>query len=269
MGRKPREFYPGALYHIVQRGNNRNYIYENIQDKKMFFELLMDAQQKFDFHILYYVLMDNHYHLILEAGDTSVSKAIQRLNTAYSRYYNKKYNRSGTIYGGRYSSTRIKDAKYFFQLLKYIANNPVKAEIVNNPEEYRWSAHPSIKNNDRSIVEIEKTLSYFPSPKTKAKEDYINLIEKDLEIKSDYGMAPVKESQKLSDSLDYILISLEYKEETIVKIKQGDKRRDIKAERDRFIKKAHESGFKIQEIADHISFSYEGVRKVVRFSNSD
>lgn len=264
MGRKPRIIYCGALYHIIQRGNNKNYIYEDNLDKKMFFKLLLDAREKCDFKILYYVLMDNHYHMVIEAGDIPISKAIQRLNTAYSKYYNKKYSRIGGIYGGRYTASLITETKYYFQLLKYLADNPVKAGIVKNPSDYRWSAHTSIKSRDNSIVDIDRTLSYFPSPKSKVMQDYINLIENDLEIKSDYGLFPIKEAQKLSDSLDYILASLNFSEDVFIKIKQGDKSSNIKAERDCFIKKAYEAGFKIKEIAKHLSFTYEGIRKVVK-----
>ena len=109
MGRKLRELYNEALYHIIQRGNNRNYIYEDIMDKKMFFRLLLDTREKCGFKILYYVLMDNHYHLLVQTGDITIDKIIQRLNTAYSKYYNKKYNRSGSIYGGRYNSSNQKN----------------------------------------------------------------------------------------------------------------------------------------------------------------
>ena len=163
MGRKPRVLYDGALYHIIQRGNNRNYIYEDVQDKKMFFELLLEIKQRCGFQILYFVLMDNHYHLILESGELPISKGIQLLNHKYSKYFNKKYSRTGTIYGGRYTAVLVKDTSYYYQLLKYIARNPVKAGIVKRPEDYRWSAHRDVKVEDGRIMNIEKMLSYFPS----------------------------------------------------------------------------------------------------------
>ncbi|MGI6728249.1 MAG: transposase [Anaerovoracaceae bacterium] len=264
MGRKHRVMYSGALYHIIQRGNNRNYIYEDISDKKIFFKLLLDARKKCEFHVLYYVLMDNHYHMILESGDIPISKGIQRLNTAYSKYYNKKYSRSGGIYGGRYTLVLITETKYYYQLLKYIAHNPIKAGLVKKPDEYRWSAHPSIKSGNCRIVNIEKTLSFFPSPKPKALREYIDLIEHDLEIKSDYGMVPVKDEQKLSDALDYILRDINLSEDLIVRIKSGDKSVRLKEARNQFMKEAYKAGFRIKEIANHISYSYEGVRKVVK-----
>jgi len=261
MGRKPRIIFSGALYHIIQRGNNKNFIFEDISDKKMFFKILLETKAKYSFQILYYLLMDNHYHLLLEAGEIPISKSIQILNTAYSKYYNKKYNRSGTVYGGRYSASLVADTRYYYQLLKYIANNPVKAGIVKNHSDYRWSAHMSIKTGNRTIVAIERTLSYFPSPSSKVLMEYINLIENSAELSSDYGLVANKEAQKLADSLDFILQNMKLSEVILSGIKKGDKNRVFKNDRDAFIQQASAAGFKTKEIAAHISFSYEYVRQ--------
>ncbi|HOJ10971.1 MAG TPA: transposase [Clostridiales bacterium] len=264
MGKGERNFHCGTLHHIIERGNNKNYIYKDTENKKKFFELLLQAMEECDFKILYYVLMDNHYHLIIESGEIQASVGFHSLNNLYSKYYNKKYNRTGGNYEGKYTSILITSARQYFQVLKYIANNPVRAKIVKNARDYRWSAHASFISGDNSIVEIERALSYFPSPKAQVMEDYINLIEEGMKANYDYGLVPVKEAQLLSDSLDYILNSLNFSEDVFTKIKNGDKRSDIKPERDCFIKEAYEAGFKIREIAEHISFTYEGVRKVVR-----
>jgi len=177
MGRKPRTISEGALYHIVQRGNNRNYVYENITDKNCFLRLLVESKEVGNYRILYYVLMDNHYHLILESGEVPYWKGLQWLNTTYSKYYNKKYNRSGGIYEGRYSAWEIGDTRHYYQLLKYIAENPVKAGIVKKPRDYRWSAHLDIIASRNQIVDVTRTLSYFPGPSSKAKAEYVDLIE--------------------------------------------------------------------------------------------
>ncbi len=264
MGRKPRILNCGALYHIIQRGNNKNYIYEDILDKKMFFKLLIKAKDKFDFKVLYYVLMDNHYHMIVEAGETPISKAFQWFNMLYSKYYNKRYNRTGSIYGGRYNSTLISETRYYYQLIKYIAYNPVKAKIVNNACDYLWSAHISVLTGNKSVIDIDRMLSFFPGPKSKALNQYIELVEKEIEIRSDFGFDTNKEDQKIVNSLNYLLESLNYSDKVLKKIKLGDKSQNIKSERDEFIKVAYESGFTINEIARYTSFSYEGIRKILR-----
>ena len=264
MGRKPREFLSEGLYHIIQRGNNRNYIYEDIQDKKRFFQLLLDAREKCGFQILYFVLMDNHYHLLLESGEVPISKGIQRLNTAYSKYYNKKYNRTGGICGGRCTQSLVTDTRYFYQLLKYIARNPMKAGLVKRPEEYRWSAHPDVKAGKRHMVNIDRLLSYFPSHGSKALTEYINLIENEAEITTDYGLLPVKEEKKLADALNYIMKTIGLNESQIQRIRKGDKNRQLQPDRNRFIQEAYAAGFQTKEIANHISYTYEAVRKILQ-----
>lgn len=268
MARKPRVFYKSALYHIIQRGNNRNPIYEDEADKAMFFNLLLSAKEKYDFEILYYVLMDNHYHMILEAGDISISKALQYLHTSYSKYYNKKYNRSGGNYEGRYTSKLVTSQRYYYQLLKYLAHNPVEAGIVKNAKDYKWSSHQHIRSRHSDIINISKTLSFFPGPEGKAFASYIDLIEGDGGNKADYGLLPEKNEQKLSDSLDYILqTTMKLTQETISRMKRGDKTHDLLDARRNFIAQAFSHGFKIKEIAGHISLSYECVRSYVKNIN--
>lgn len=261
MGRKPRIMYNGALHHIIQRGNNRNYIYEDVDDKKMFFNLLLDSKEKHGFEILYYVLMDNHYHLVLESGDVPISKGIQWLNTAYSKYYNKRYCRTGTIYGGRYTPVLIRDTKYYCQLLKYIALNPCRAGIANKPENYRWSAHLAVKAGDRKILNIDRLLSYLPSPADKSLADYISLIENNKEMISGYGFLPIKDEQKRNDVLEDILRRMNVKEDCILRIQKGEKSPELVEIKAEFIHIAHAEGFKTKEIAAYLSYSYEAVRK--------
>lgn len=264
MGRKLREIYNGALYHVIQRGNNHNYIYEDISDKRKFFDLLNKSRMICDFQVLYYVLLDNHYHLVLESSDIPIWKGIQKLNQTYSKYYNRKYNRSGGIYGGRYTSYIIKDSEYFYQAIRYIAQNPVKADIVKSPSDYLWSAHQAVCAEDNEIVNIERTLSFFPGTKRTAKQSYLALIENNDKRSASYASMPFRENRKIGDALDYILKASGYSETLCSRLKNGDKRSDIKSERDAFIKTAYKAGIAPKDIAKYLSFSPEGVRKILR-----
>jgi putative transposase len=264
MGRKPRIFYNGALYHIIQRGNNKDYIYKDNSDKTMFFNLLLLAKEKCGFEVLYYVLMDNHYHMILESGDIPISKALQLLNTSYSKYFNKKYNRSGGIYEGRYASLLITSQRYYYQLLKYMAFNPVEAGIVKNAKDYKWGAHQHIRSGHSNIINICKTLSFFSGSEGNAFADYIDLIEHDAGNKSDYGLLPEKSEQSLCSSLDHILQTMGLTEEMISRLKRGDKTSELIDARRNFITQAFMHGYRIKEIANHISLSYESVRSYVK-----
>jgi len=92
-------------------------------------------------HLLYYVLMDNHYHLLLEMKVTPINVIMQRLNTSYGRHFAHAYHTSGAVFGNRYAVEEVSEADYFGNVIKYIAMNPVRAGIVQNIGEYRWSAH--------------------------------------------------------------------------------------------------------------------------------
>jgi len=181
MARKHRINIVGALYHLIQRGNNKDYIFEDSIDKMKFLSILAELQNKYDFFILFYVIMDNHYHLLIQAGAVPTGKIMQELHMAYTRYYNKRHNRTGTIYEGRYKGFLIRTDKQFYELLLYIANNPVRAGMVDSPDTYLWSAHPFIQNKIASIVSQSKTLSYFGDDSgddiESARKKYIAFIE--------------------------------------------------------------------------------------------
>lgn len=161
MGRKPVECFPGAVLHIIQRGNNKNYIFADDADKKAFLQIISDLLELFDFQMLFYCLMDNHYHLILLMGDDLIGKIMQRLNASYARYYNKRHDCIGTVFCGRYKGILMRSDRQFFRTLHYIAHNPVKAKMAGHPNEYRWGAHYAMINGDFSLIARSELLRHF------------------------------------------------------------------------------------------------------------
>lgn len=133
MPRRKRNDTPDTIHHVIQRGNNRNYIYENTRDKKEFLSLLSTALTTHDALLLQYALMDNHYHLLIKVGSEPLSSIIWFLNRTYSLYYNGRYNRTGTIYGDRYKSYLVTETHKLFSIIRYIVQNPVKAGLVATP----------------------------------------------------------------------------------------------------------------------------------------
>lgn len=165
MSRKPRIVYDGAIYHITQRGNNRAYIYNDQLDKAKFCDLLKETMtmEDYSFSLLYYVLMDNHYHLVIETQEASIDRIMHRINMLYTKYFNKKYGRSGVLYEGRYTGMLILDNSYLMTVIRYIAYNPVRAELVKSPADYRWCAHLDILSDGPVPGTIfgTLTLKYF------------------------------------------------------------------------------------------------------------
>lgn len=140
MPRRPRIEMVG-YYHIVNRGVEQRIIYKEHEDYEIFLEMLCTANKIYDVQLHGYVLMNNHYHLLIETTRENLSKFMKHINASYAIYFNKKYKRSGHLWQGRFKSWYVTDEVYLYTLISYIHNNPVKAKIVNNTEEYRYSSY--------------------------------------------------------------------------------------------------------------------------------
>ena len=142
MPRPPRIWFPGALYHLILRGDNREPIFFTESDYRTYLALLRDAIRRYECQVLAYALMTNHLHLMVQTGQVQpVSKLMQSLNTTYTMYVNRTYKRVGHIFQGRYHSILIDKDSYALELTRYIHLNPVRAGLVRTPEEYPWSSY--------------------------------------------------------------------------------------------------------------------------------
>lgn len=142
MPRRPRIDMAG-YYHTVNRGVEQRIIYKEHEDYEIFLEMLCSACKLYDVQLHGYVLMNNHYHLLIETMQENLSKFMKHINATYAIYFNRKYKRSGHLWQGRFKSWYVTDEAYLYTLISYIGNNPVKAKIVNRAEEYRYSSHPA------------------------------------------------------------------------------------------------------------------------------
>lgn len=142
----------GLLYHITSRGDDRKKIFISDVDRLKFFEYLLAAKEKFDFYLYAYCLMGNHYHLLLETTQPNLSRIMQFINTAYTVYYNKKRNKCGHLFQGRYKSLLVDGDTYLLELTRYIHLNPVRAKIVDIPEQYRWSSYNQYLGRAKDMI---------------------------------------------------------------------------------------------------------------------
>ena len=142
MARLPRFVIPGQPQHIIQRGNNRQVIFAAEADYQFFRDALVEAAAKHELSIHAYVWMSNHIHLLASPGkDDSISKVFQSVGRRYVQYFNHTYNRSGTLWEGRYRATVVDSAQYLLTLMRYIELNPVRADMVAHPGDYPWSSY--------------------------------------------------------------------------------------------------------------------------------
>ena len=142
MARLPRLTLPGHPHHVIQRGNNRQPIFASVADYQTMLELLDENARKFHVAIHAYVLMGNHFHLLVtpETAD-GLPQMMQAVGRSYVRYFNDRQKRTGTLWEGRYKSTLIQTERYLLACMVYIDLNPVRAEMVVQAKDYPWSSH--------------------------------------------------------------------------------------------------------------------------------
>ena len=142
MARQPRFILPGQPQHVIQRGNNRDVIFASEDDYLFYLEKLDVACRRFDCALHAYVLMTNHVHLLMtpNSGD-GIGKVMQSLGRYYVQYFNYQYKRTGTLWEGRYKSTLLDSEAYLLTCSRYIELNPVRADMVDHPSDYRWSSY--------------------------------------------------------------------------------------------------------------------------------
>ncbi len=153
MSRLRRLYYRTSVYHIYNRGNNRIKVFKDNEDKIAFLETLSKYQKRFKFVVYGFVLMDNHYHMMVETCQThSISKVMHALTLSYGRRYQLKYKYVGHLWQSRFKSRIIETEIYGLECLRYIHENPVKAGLVDRCESYLWSsARKYVQESDSQI----------------------------------------------------------------------------------------------------------------------
>lgn len=161
MARLRRIYYSNAIYHISIRGNNKQTVLREEEDKVSFLLTLRKFKERFRFKLFGFVIMDNHAHLVIRSnGSANISKIMQAVNLSYSKKFRNKYNYTGYVWQGRFKSSVIESERYMFDCLSYIHNNPLRAGMVSNVKDYIWSSYhfySEIKNSIYDFIQIDKS----------------------------------------------------------------------------------------------------------------
>ena len=182
MARKQRVHYDGALYHVIVRGNNKEYIFKEDKWKEKYLETLLRYKKKYDFKLYSYCIMDNHAHMLIEVRDKELSKIMQGIQQVHTQKYNKAEKRTGHLFEQRYKAFLCDKDNYLLQLVRYIHQNPVRAgkteELI-----YEWSSHKEYLDLRASeFVDKELVLGIFSNNKTKAVTVYKKFVNEEEEI---------------------------------------------------------------------------------------
>jgi len=216
MARKPRIEYSGALYHVITRGNRKETIFFDNVDRGKFLDKLLEYKERYNFIVYAYSLMDNHIHFLIETGRVPLSKIMQGLLQSQAQWHNRKYGLVGHLFQGRYKAILCDRGEYLLVLIRYIHINCVRAGIVKDPADYKWSSHKTYLGLEQSkIVDTDFVLSQFSRKRKRAIELYRKFIEEGL----DEG--EIKEYYKLRDQR--ILGDNDFYKEVMMKVRQDSK----------------------------------------------
>ena len=182
MPRPKRIHYEGAVYHVTSRGNERRKIVMNDADRWMFIRLLGEMVEENGVLCHAWVLMDNHYHLMLETPSANLSTAMKHLNAQYTQKFNKKHYRNGHLFQGRYKAIIVEKDSYLKELSRYVVLNPVRARMVKHPKDWKWSSYRATAGFDRAEkwLEVDWLLGQFGKERKKAQKSYRTFVEEGM-----------------------------------------------------------------------------------------
>ncbi len=158
MARPLRLDHPHTFYHVLSRGNERKKIFRGEDDCARFIDTLRRMVERFGIEVHAFVLMGNHYHLLLRTKQANLSRAIQWLGGTYSVWFNRRHKRSGHLFQGRFKSFVIGDDRYFAAMCLYIHRNPLRAGLVKNLLDYPWSSFPCYMNRRKKVPWLTTSL---------------------------------------------------------------------------------------------------------------
>ena len=178
MARPLRIEYPGAVYHITARGNAYQDIFLDDTDREKFLEVLDQTIERFNWLCHAYCLMTNHYHLLIETVDPTLSRGMRHLNGVYTQAFNRRHERGGHLFQGRYKAILVEKEAYLLELARYIVLNPVRAKMVNSPEEWEWSSYRAMAglNEAPPFLTVDWILSQFSDDREKAQHLYCKFV---------------------------------------------------------------------------------------------
>lgn len=178
MARPLRLEFAGAVWHITSRGNERKEIFRDDEDRALFLRLLARMANRFTWRIHAFVLMGNHYHLLLDTPEPTLSRGMRELNGIYTQRFNRRHERVGHLMQGRFKGILVQRDSHLLELTRYVVLNPVRAGLATGPEQWRWSSYTATAGlcAPPRWLEIDWTLLQFASQRAAAQALYKDFV---------------------------------------------------------------------------------------------
>ena len=286
MARPLRIEFPGAVYHLTSRGNARNSIYLDNNDRERFLAILGNVVERYNWLCHAFCLMDNHYHLLIETLDANLSLGMRQLNGVYTQSFNRAHNRAGHVFQGRYKSILVEKDQHLLELCRYIVLNPIRAGVTKATTDWKWSSYnaTAYPANLYTFLTVDWVLGQFADKKPKARKAYKKFVAEGLGEAADspwqklmgqivFGgdtfAAYVQEKISQSKQIDTDEISRiqRFPGRPQLKTIFSNQETQTKKNRNHLITKAHiEYGYTLKEIANHLNIHYTTVSKAMKVS---
>ena len=252
MARRPR-IETAGYYHIINRGVEQRVIFKEASDYEYFEDLMCFYMKSYGITLHSYCLMSNHYHLLIETSTDNLSKFMRQLNMNYAIYFNKKYKRVGHLWQGRFKSWYVTNDVYLYTLMRYIEQNPIKANIVQELEAYPYSSYHYFLDVD-NIPEClkESWIVQNHQNDTEAIKALLN---------SAIDTSQLEEMRKVSSLVEASNVKKKPDIEKLRKILEKDK---DKKERNKQIVKAYQQGYSQHMIAKVLELNQATVQRIIK-----
>lgn len=278
MSRPRRILYDGAIYHVYQRGNNKDFIFQSPFYKNFFIKQLEEYTKRFDYQVLAYVIMNNHYHLLIKTNKDPITRIMFNINNVTSKFLNRELNRSGHIYESRYKCKIVENHAYLLWLLRYIHRNPIRAGLCSNMKNYKWCSHVFYNYNLNDFIDTNYILSILSSNRSMAIKQYLKLMNAsgcDYDNQVDFNI--IKENYCLKDtlistpteaackinrlSLNDILNSIKISHDLKHLIMEGHKNKNLIPYKIQFLKEALNNKYSLVDISRFLNTTPDALRK--------
>ncbi len=177
MSRAPRIDVPGLIYHVYNRGIRKLPIFHDESDRHKFLDFLKRSNREYPFRLHAYCLMSNHFHLLIQTLDHSLSKTMHLFKTLFSGWFNYKYGTVGPVFQSRFHSIPVQKDAYFTTVARYIHLNPVRAGMVERPEDYLWSDFGRLMRGEPDeLVDSSFLLGYFGHERNLQRQQYKQFV---------------------------------------------------------------------------------------------
>jgi REP element-mobilizing transposase RayT len=194
MARPIRIQFSGAFYHVISRGNAKQAIFADDKDRLLFLANLAAVSKRLGWRIWTYCLMGNHYHILLETADPTLSIGMRDVNGIYAQAFNRKYGRVGHLFQGRFLGLIVDDEAYLNEVCRYIVLNPVRAGLCHSAGQWRWSSYGDVIRGSSSMrnLAIDQLIKRFAPTKREGLMRYVEFVAAGLGVSAPEGTAPCR-----------------------------------------------------------------------------